>query len=236
MPLEEKDEKCSLGMSAVMRNDQGGKHFGVCFYNAEMKHLEVCQFLDNDFFTMLEALLLQTQPSFCWMIPPLGQIGEKVRDVFENCRVELKSARIVPSGADTEGDLQRLLKGGTKRHLAEIRQADAMKACQTIITECELLRDDDNYETMSMSAYLVDGYMRLDNAVFTALNLLPRPGEGVRTPTSLVGFLNKCRTSVGSRRLMRWVSQPLTNAKEIQARHDMVCEHLCLQKLCYNVN
>ena len=72
MPLEEQDEKYSLGMGAVMRNDKGGKHFGVCFYNAEMKHLEVCQFLDNDFFTMLEALLLQTQPSFCWMIQCLS--------------------------------------------------------------------------------------------------------------------------------------------------------------------
>ena len=130
--------------------------------------------------------------------------------------------QVVPSSADTEGDLERLINGGTKRHLAELRQADAMKACQTIITECELHRDDDNYETMSMSSYLVDGYMRLDNAVFTALNLLPRPGEGVRTPTSLVGFLNKCRTSVGSRRLLRWVSQPLTDPKEIKARHDMV--------------
>ena len=94
MPMEEQDEKTGLVMGAIMRNDKGGKHFGICIYNEEMKHLEVCQFLDNDYFTMLEALLLQTQPSWCWMVEPLGAIGDKIKDVFENCKVELKTARV----------------------------------------------------------------------------------------------------------------------------------------------
>jgi DNA mismatch repair protein MSH2 len=68
--------------------------------------------------------------------------------------------------------------------------------------------------------------MYLDKAAFSALNVLPRPEESLRANTSLLGFLNRCRSAVGTRRLRQWLTQPLTSAKEIEARQDVV-EALC---------
>jgi len=64
--------------------------------------------------------------------------------------------------------------------------------------------------------------MYLDKAAFSALNVLPRPDESLRSSSSLLGFLNKCRTPVGQRRLRQWLTQPLTDEKEISQRHDIV--------------
>jgi len=46
--------------------------------------------------------------------------------------------------------------------------------------------------------------MRLDKAAFTALHILPQNKDNNRTPTSLLGFLNKCRTPIGTRKLQSW--------------------------------
>lgn len=64
--------------------------------------------------------------------------------------------------------------------------------------------------------------MHLDNAAFSALNILPRPEDSLRSNTSLYGFLNRCRSDLGMRRLRQWLAQPLTSAEEISRRHDVV--------------
>ena len=68
---------------------------------------------------------------------------------------------------------------------------------------------------------VLDGCMRLDKAAVRALNLLPQPQDGNRN-MSLYALLNKCKTPVGSRLLMRWVKQPLLDPAEINARLDLV--------------
>lgn len=64
--------------------------------------------------------------------------------------------------------------------------------------------------------------MYLDKAAFSALNVLPRPDESLRSNTSLLGFLNRCRSQIGQRRLRQWLTQPLTDAEKIARRHDIV--------------
>ncbi len=207
----------------ILKLAGNSKKVGICLHSEHKKSLEVCEFEDNDYFTILEAFLLQNQPHTCYLHVPTGVVGDKMKSLVKNCNIALVEVTKINLNGDRDGDLDRLLKkGDLKRHLAESKMEEAMKASTIIVSQCNLLADDENYKSMTISQYLIDSYMRLDNAVFAALNLLPRPGEGLRTPTSLVGFLNKCRTSVGSRRLIRWISQPLTDAAEIKARHDIV--------------
>jgi len=64
--------------------------------------------------------------------------------------------------------------------------------------------------------------MHLDKAAFSALNILPRPEDSLRSSTSLLGFLNRCRSDLGTRRLRQWLTQPLTSKEEITRRQDVV--------------
>lgn len=64
--------------------------------------------------------------------------------------------------------------------------------------------------------------MRMDKAAFSALHILPADAKGNRTPTSLLGFLNKCKTNIGMRMLESWLRQPLIDSAEITKRHDIV--------------
>lgn len=66
-------------------------------------------------------------------------------------------------------------------------------------------------------------YMKLDYAALRALNLVPGPGEG-RSTMNLYNLLNRCKTAMGARRLLRWVKQPLVDVAEIGRRHDLVEE------------
>lgn len=66
-------------------------------------------------------------------------------------------------------------------------------------------------------------YMKLDYAALRSLNLVPGPGEG-RSTMNLYNLLNRCKTAMGARRLLRWVKQPLVDVAEIGARHDLVEE------------
>ena len=74
-------------------------------------------------------------------------------------------------------------------------------------------------------------YMRLDSSALRALNVLPERssasagggagGDGARG-FSLYALLNKCRSPMGRRLLLRWLKQPLVDADAIAARHDAV--------------
>lgn len=66
-------------------------------------------------------------------------------------------------------------------------------------------------------------YMKLDYAALRSLNLVPGPGEG-RSTMNLYNLLNRCKTAMGARRLLRWVKQPLVDVTEIGRRHDLVEE------------
>lgn len=79
--------------------------------------------------------------------------------------------------------------------------------------------------------------MRLDQPASRALNLFPAPTDSTLSfdcalslrlisyclfladkTFSLYGMLNKCRTAMGSRRLLQWIKQPLLNINDIGTR------------------
>eukprot|EP00928_Gymnodinium_smaydae_P060584 TRINITY_DN442_c0_g1_i1.p1 TRINITY_DN442_c0_g1~~TRINITY_DN442_c0_g1_i1.p1 ORF type:complete len:808 (-),score=191.47 TRINITY_DN442_c0_g1_i1:132-2195(-) len=127
---------------------------------------------------------------------------------------------------DLEQDLLRLLcdtEGcGLGRHMEEQRRKQGMRALAALLAHGSLLSDPANFDACTLSVYPLSSFMYLDKAAFSALNLLPRPEESLRSSTSVYGFLNRCRSPLGARRLRQWLTQPLCNAQEISRRHDVV--------------
>lgn len=63
--------------------------------------------------------------------------------------------------------------------------------------------------------------MRMDAAALRALNVL-RQRQDPNDTFSLYGLMNKSRTPMGKRLLLRWLKQPLLDVAAINERHDVV--------------
>lgn len=68
----------------------------------------------------------------------------------------------------------------------------------------------------------IQTHMRLDKAAFNALHIFPLEKSDNRTPTNVLGYLNKGRTPMGFRKLQSWLRQPLMDRAEIERRHSLL--------------
>jgi len=222
MPAFEDETRSDTVCTVLVRLRDQVKQVGMAFFSPSSREFSVCEFIDNDHLSILEAAILQTTPKQCYhfVVPA---VTKRVKELLEGCDVGQEEVKSVLFKTDSvEQDLERLLEDGVKNHLQEVSMQVAMPCLAALIDRTRLLADHGNFGACRLKIHLVDAYMRLDKASFSALQLLPRPGDGVRVPTSVLGFLNRCRTAVGSRRLTQWVTQPLVNPEELGKRHDIV--------------
>ena len=70
-------------------------------------------------------------------------------------------------------------------------------------------------------------YLLLDDATIGHLEIVKTARDGQRTG-SLLGVMDKTTTTLGARKLTRWLLSPSTQKQEIEARHDVVEE--CTEK------
>lgn len=154
--------------------------------------------------------------------------GRKLGRVAESCGVtltEVKALELIKK-VDLEQDLLRLLcdtEGcGLSRHLEEQRLTQGKRALSVLIAHGQLMSEPANFGACTLGLYPMANFMFLDKAAFAALNVLPRSEESLRASTSIMGFLNRCRSCLGTRRLRQWLTQPLTSVQEIRRRHDVV--------------
>jgi len=77
----------------------------------------------------------------------------------------------------------------------------------------------------SLSAYSVDGFMRLDVATRRSLELTTNMADGSRRHT-LLAVLDQTVTTMGARLLRKWIEQPLLELPAIRSRQDAVVRFL----------
>ena len=73
----------------------------------------------------------------------------------------------------------------------------------------------------NIHVYSTQGQMALDEASLRNLEVL-QPLRGTDKKHTLLGVLDKTRTSMGSRLLRQWLSAPLIDRRRIERRHDAV--------------
>ena len=233
------------------------RHVGVAYVNPTTRELGACEFVDDEQFCALEAVICQLGAKEC-VVPAEASPspeGRRLRDVVARCgalATERKPADF--DARDLEDDLARLLAkhdardttraadvgaaaaagaAGVERHRALLEKDGAAATLAAALRFSELLADPANHGRCRLSMHDTGRYVRLDSSALRALNVLPErtsasasaaaPAErAAAAGFSLYGLLNKCRSPMGRRLLMRWLKQPLVDAAHIAQRHDAV--------------
>jgi len=214
-------------MAIKLGTENGQRVVGASYADSAARKLGVCEFVDNDQFSNLEALLVQLGPKEC-LLPQHDTSADaaKVQEVIQRSNVlitERKKAEF--SNKDIVQDLNRLLKmsaSGNSGTLPEVDLTQATAALAALIKYLEFLADETNFGQFYLSTFDLTQFMKLDAAAVRALNLLSNPLDGGNKSMCLVGLLNKCKTAQGQRLVAQWVKQPLIDKSKIEERLDIV--------------
>ncbi|GJJ10537.1 hypothetical protein Clacol_004764 [Clathrus columnatus] len=215
-------------MSIKMTTKDKATTIGVAFANTSLREIGVAQFVENDFFSNTESLVIQLSVKEC-ILPMTSAMTDlnysKLRDMIERCGVVITDRKAVDFNAkNVEQDLNRLLDVETSPAtlaLAELGWTPAMNATAALLSYLGLLVDDSNYGQYKLRRHDLAQFMKLDASALKALTLMPSV-EDLSKTSSLFGLLNKCKTSQGNRMLNAWLRQPLVNLHEIRKRQDLV--------------
>lgn len=194
-----------------------GSAVGVAFAETAVATLGVLEFPDDEVLTNLECALLQLNVRECFVAEQRADDprARRVDAVLARCGVAATRCPHADFATrDVEQDLKTLL--GSEAFAGSLPELDAklaMAALACVIRRLELLALGD--ARFKLRRVDLSRYVRLDHAAIRALDLVSGAG-------SLGDVLDRCTTAMGSRRLLRWIKQPLVDATEIGKRLDLV--------------
>lgn len=220
------DMASSLTIMAVkLTTENGQRVLGIAYAELSSERLGVAEFIENDQFSNLEAVVVQLCPKECLVVAhDSSSDSRKLIQTLEKSGVlvsERKRTEFLNN--DIVQDLDRLLTLQPGVGAASLSQVDlnrAMCSLAALIKYLELLSDESNFGVYSLSTFDFSQYLCLDSAAVRALNLEPQPGDS--HTSHLLGILNHCRSPQGQRLLMHWLRQPLLDKNKIEERLDVV--------------
>ncbi|KAJ1644836.1 MSH2 protein [Coemansia asiatica] len=211
-------------MAIKVRASMDQMHVGVAMVDTAQRTMGVCEFIDNDVFSSLEALVIQLGVRECLVEDDETIELRNVGGVLQRCSVIATAcARKQFSSGDIQQDLARLLQTTAPvGSLPELELKSAMGALNAAMLYLGLLADETNYGGYTLYTHSLAQFMKLDASAVEALSLLHSPRDGASRTMSIQGLLNCCKTAQGRRLLAQWLKQPLLNVDAIDQRLDLV--------------
>ena len=238
----------AVAMCAVVSCVAGERRVGVACVDAVARRLGVLGFVDCDRLRTLEAAAVHCGAKECVVLGAGGGADDaEHRRLCETLArgdimvTEAPGLRARGGGAggaedDVMRDLEILLRPGTGVQKAaqdavfggggggggaSATGRVAAEALRALVRHVGLLADEACHGSYALGALDLGAFVRMDAAAVRALNLLPHKSD-LNKRASVYGLLNRCKTAMGSRELLRWVKQPLRDAAKIRERHDVV--------------
>ncbi|SBT75137.1 DNA mismatch repair protein MSH2, putative [Plasmodium ovale] len=216
-------------ISLNLETKNGVRYVGLCIYNVYSNEFSLCEYIENDHFTVLESILIQCRPSKFLYLPSNDNIDDKrIKMIINLC--ELKEYELTKNDFQSisiESDLNKLLKNteDVKNCISFLNLKLACKSICSIIKYLNLLNDDSAIKKCILKNYNINEYVKLDKAAIIALNIHSEDSKEKIQHTNnitLYKFLNKCKTKIGERKLLKWIMHPIRDDKKINERLDMV--------------
>ncbi|CAH0390735.1 unnamed protein product [Bemisia tabaci] len=202
------------------------KVVGVAMVDAVDHKFNVCEFVDDEYFTNLGAFITQHGPKECLVPDGCCENAKKVVSRGGILVSSRKNAEFSDDGLVQELNKLLLFQDGQLEKAAALPEMNlkiAAGALHAIIKYLELLSNQENYSQYSISTFELSKFVHLDASAVQALNITPQSQSTIfNKHHSIIGLLDKCRTSHGHRLLAQWIKQPLCDINAIQERHDIV--------------
>ncbi|XP_034669005.1 DNA mismatch repair protein spellchecker 1 [Drosophila subobscura] len=210
---------------------EGGtqRRVGVASVEQNDCQFQLLEFLDDDFFTELEATVVLLGPKEC-LLPSVEGEYVPVKALLERNGVMITVPK-KSSANDLLQDLNRLLRFAKGQQedatgLKELQMQLASESLKVAIKYLDLVNDAGNLGHYEIKQLDLKRFVHLDSAAVGALNIMPKPGTHPSMPSyrwqSILGVLDQCRTPQGHRLMGKWVKQPLRSQEILNDRHNIV--------------
>ncbi|ANQ05881.1 DNA mismatch-repair protein [Plasmodium coatneyi] len=221
-------------MSFNMETKNNIKYAGICIYNTNTNEFSLCEYIENEHFTILESLLIQCRPTCFLYLSNNDKLDDKrIKLILSLCEVKHRELGKTDfyNTCSMENDLSKLLKPteDVKNCISFFKMQLACRSFTSIVKHMNLLNDYSATNKCLLTNYNINRYLKLDRAATIALNVHEEHMLGEKKTTcrrgsnlTLYTFLNKCKTKIGERKLLQWVMHPIRDEAKINERLDMV--------------
>ncbi|CAG9799133.1 unnamed protein product [Chironomus riparius] len=219
-----------VSIQVITCNQQ--KKVAVCSMDSDEFIIQVSEFDDTDFFMELEAAMVILSPKEV-LLPKITGEYSKIKDIMDrnSVLVTLLKKSDFQKNAEFLQDLEKIhkFKKGQQHNIhsiAEVKLDNAMECLAATLKYLETVKDETNLGKYTIKTLNLNRFLHLDTAAFKALNLFPVPGSIYCSTTSknqsVLGVLDRCKTTQGKKLLRQWIKQPLKNLDMIKERLDIL--------------
>jgi len=195
----------------------GQVSLGLAAVDTSLNMVKVSDFLDNEHFTNLEAILVQLGPREVILPQTENASVKKISQMIERNRILVTQKSTKDFSPLTETEIKRMFnaKSNTDLLKSESLSSGALNSVFNYL----------NFDTSS-SKFCLEllssaTFMRLTSRAMMGLNVFPSPSNP-SPHSSLFSILNQTRTPGGARLLQQWLKQPLLDPVMINERLDLV--------------
>ncbi|CAD8043757.1 unnamed protein product [Paramecium primaurelia] len=227
--MDQDQNLLTLVVQIIYTNNE--RHLNCAFLDLDKRMIEVCEFQDNEHFSVFECLVLQVNPNgqdakltVLIQMPELESENRKVRDILEQCEFEVIEKSKKDFSEIQLSNLNKVLRSNFNTY--RIEEQICTQCIQCLLEHTRLYKDDTNCQKFNIGLFNLNKFMRLDLAAINALMIFPKQGikqfDSGNNASTLVDYLDRCITQMGKRCLRRWIKMPLQSIQEINQRLNIV--------------